>query len=178
MRRFLSSVSTLIPPFKLLASTLKPLERRPESGWRVSRQIVAGASRSESDLHPPVGRLRPGPPTSPSAAGGSFLQIGATTFAIDGTKILANASKHSAVSYGHAVKQIQLAEEQIAELLQKAENADSTPLQDGLTIPGEIKRREDRIAELREAKASEMQKSQGHCDQQPWDWFEVREWIY
>ena len=45
-----------------------------------------------------------------------------------------------------------LAEEQIAELLQKAENADSTPLQDGLTIPGEIKRRQDRIAKLREAK--------------------------
>jgi hypothetical protein len=35
-----------------------------------------------------------------------------------------------------------------------------------------------RIAELREAKASEMQKSQGHCDQQPWDRFGAREWIY
>jgi len=86
------------------------------------------------------------------AARARVLQVGDITVAIDGTKILANASKHSAVSYGHAVKQMLLAEEQIAELLQKAENADSTPLQDGLTIPGEIKRREDRIAKLREAK--------------------------
>lgn len=86
------------------------------------------------------------------AARAKVIQVGDITVAIDGTKILANASKHSAVSYGHALKQMQLAEEQIAELLQKAEDADSTPLQDGLTIPEEIKRREDRIAKLREAK--------------------------
>jgi transposase len=86
------------------------------------------------------------------AAHARVLQVGGITVAIDGTKILANASKHSAVSYGHAVKQMQIAEEQIAELLQKAEDADSTPLQDGLTIPDEIQRRQDRIARLREAK--------------------------
>ena len=85
------------------------------------------------------------------AARARVLQVGDITVAIDGTKILANASKHRAVSYGHAVKQMQLAAAQIAELLQKAEDADSTPLQDGLTIPGEIKRREDRIAKLQEA---------------------------
>jgi transposase len=86
------------------------------------------------------------------AARARVIQVGDITIAIDGTKILANASKHSAVSYGHAVKQMQLAEEQITQLLQKAEDADSTPLQDGLTIPEEIKRREDRLAKLREAK--------------------------
>lgn len=80
------------------------------------------------------------------------LQVGDITVAIDGTKILANASKHSAVSYGHAVEQMKLAGEQITQLLQKAEDADSTPLQDGLTIPEEIKRREDRIAKLSVAK--------------------------
>jgi transposase len=86
------------------------------------------------------------------AARARVLQVGDITVAIDGTKILANASKHSAVSYGHAMEQMQLATEQIAELLAKAENADSIPLQDGLTIPEEIKRREDRIAKLGEAK--------------------------
>jgi transposase len=86
------------------------------------------------------------------AARAKVLQVGDITVSIDGTKILANASKHSAVSYGHAVEQMKLAGEQITELLQKAEDADSTPLQDGLTIPEEIKRREDRIARLREAK--------------------------
>ena len=86
------------------------------------------------------------------AARARVLQVGNITVAIDGTKILASASKHSAVSYGHAVEQMHLAGEQIAELLAKAENADSTPLQDGLTIPEEIKRRQDRIAKLGEAK--------------------------
>jgi transposase len=86
------------------------------------------------------------------AARAKVLQVGDITVAIDGTKILANASKHSAISYGHALKQIQLAEDQITQLLQKAEDADSTPLQDGLTIPEEIKRRQDRLAKLREAK--------------------------
>ena len=80
------------------------------------------------------------------AARARVLQVGNLTVAIDGTKILANASKHSAVSHGHAVEQMQLASEQITELLAKAESAESTPLQDGLTIPEEIKRREDRIA--------------------------------
>jgi len=86
------------------------------------------------------------------AARAKVLQVGDITVSIDGTKILANASKHSAVSYGHAAEQMKLAGEQIAQLLQKAEDADSTPLQDGLTIPEEIKRREDRIARLSEAK--------------------------
>lgn len=86
------------------------------------------------------------------AARAKVLQVGDITVSIDGTKILANASKHSAVSYGHALEQMKLAGEQITELLQKAEEADSTPLQDGLTIPEEIKRREDRIARLGEAK--------------------------
>ena len=86
------------------------------------------------------------------AARTHVLQVGDITVAIDGTKILANASKHSAVSYGHAVEQMQLANEQITQLLAKAEDADSTPLQDGLTVPEEIKRREDRIAKLGQAK--------------------------
>ena len=80
------------------------------------------------------------------------LKVGDITVAIDGTKILANASKHSAVSHGHAVEQMELAGEEIAQLLEKAEDADSTPLQDGLTIPEEIQRRQDRIAKLAQAK--------------------------
>ena len=56
------------------------------------------------------------------------LQVGDITVAIDGTKILSNASKHSAVSYGHAVNQMMLAEEQIAELLQKGRERRQHPL--------------------------------------------------
>jgi transposase len=62
------------------------------------------------------------------AAHARVLQVGDITVAIDGNKILASASKHSAVSCGHAVKQMQHGEEKIAKLLDKAEDADSTPL--------------------------------------------------
>lgn len=86
------------------------------------------------------------------AANAQVLKVGDITVAIDGTKILAKASKHSAMSYGHLEKQMDLAEEQIAQLMAKAEDADSTPLEDGLTIPDEIKRREDRLAKLKAAK--------------------------
>ena len=79
------------------------------------------------------------------------LKVGDITVAIDGTKILASASKHGAVSHGHALEQMKLLEDQIAELLAKAEDADSAPLQDGLSIPAEIARREERIGKLKQA---------------------------
>ena len=43
-------------------------------------------------------------------------------------------------------------ETEVTQLLAKAETADSTPLQDGLTIQGEIVRRENRIAQLKTAR--------------------------
>lgn len=88
------------------------------------------------------------------------LRVGDVTLAVDGTKILANASKHSAVSHGHAVGQMQLLEEQIAELIQKADAADSTPLEEGLTVPREVARRKDRIEKLRQATAQIQARAQ------------------
>lgn len=85
------------------------------------------------------------------AARTKVLKVGQVTLAIDGTKILANASKHSAVSHGHATEQMNLLSEEIAQLLAKAEAADSTPLQDGLSIPEEVRRRQERIGKLKEA---------------------------
>ena len=88
------------------------------------------------------------------------LRVGDVTLAIDGTKILANASKHSAVSHGHAVAQMQLLEEQISQLLEKAEQADSAPLEDGLSVPAEVARREDRLEKLRLATAQIQARAQ------------------
>lgn len=82
-----------------------------------------------------------------------LLQFGQLTLAADGTKVLANASKHSAVSYQRAGEQIELLHQEVAQLLAKAEQADRTPLQDGLTIPAEIARRRDRIEKLQAARA-------------------------
>lgn len=101
------------------------------------------------------------------AARAGVLQVGEVTLAADGTKILACASKHSAVSHGRALVQMQLLEEEVAELLAKAEAADSTPLQDGLTVPGEIRRRTDRIAKLKEAmRVMEERAAARHAEEQ------------
>lgn len=80
------------------------------------------------------------------------LKVGQITVAIDGTKILANASKHAAVSHGHAEQTLRTLDLEIAALLAKAEHADATPLQDGLTIPAEVQRRQERRAQLQRAK--------------------------
>lgn len=87
------------------------------------------------------------------AASCGVLKVGAVTVAIDGTKVLANASKHASVSHGHAEQKLRELDLEIAELLAKAEQADSTPLQDGLTIPEEVQRRQERKAKLAKAKA-------------------------
>ena len=81
------------------------------------------------------------------------LQFGQLTVAADGTKVLANASKHSAVSYERAGEMIAQLELEVRQLLAKAEQADATPLQDGLTIPDEITRRQERKAALAQARA-------------------------
>lgn len=72
--------------------------------------------------------------------------------AVDGTKIMANASKHAAVSYKRSEEMIKQLELEIEQLTRKAEDADSVPLDTGLVIPEEIKRREDRKAKLQEAR--------------------------
>jgi transposase len=82
-----------------------------------------------------------------------ILQVGQITVSVDGTKILANASKHAAVSYERAGKAIEQLELEVRELVAKAEAADSAPLQDGLTIPAEIERRQERRAQLAKARA-------------------------
>ena len=74
------------------------------------------------------------------------------TVSIDGTKIKANASKHSAVSYKHAGQQIELLRKEVEQLTAKAEQADNVPLDDGLSIPKEIARRENRIKSLEHAR--------------------------
>jgi len=80
------------------------------------------------------------------------LKLGQLTVAADGTKVLANASKHSAVSYQRAGEMIQQLELEVNQLLAKAEQADATPLQDGLSIPEEITRRQERKAALAQAR--------------------------
>ena len=80
-----------------------------------------------------------------------LLRLG--TVALDGTKIRANASRHSALSHEHAGGlEAQLSAE-VAELMAKAEAADRADDPDGMSIPDELARREDRLRSLAEARA-------------------------
>src|ERR671917_226727 len=79
------------------------------------------------------------------------LQLG--TVALDGTKIHANASRHGALSYGHAGKIEAQLRAEVAALMAKAEAADQADGPDGMSIPDELVRREDRLRRLAEARA-------------------------
>lgn len=81
-----------------------------------------------------------------------MLKLG--TVALDGTKIHANASRHSAVSYEHASKIEAQLKAEVAELLAQAEAADSADVPDGMSIPDELALREERLARLAAAKAA------------------------
>ena len=75
------------------------------------------------------------------------------TVALDGTKIHANASRHSALSYEHAGKIEAQLQAEVAELMARAEAADQADLPDGISIPDELARREQRLAEIARARA-------------------------
>lgn len=80
-----------------------------------------------------------------------LLKLG--TVSLDGTKLHANASRHSALSHGHIVKLETQLKAEVQELLALAEQADQTDIPDGVSLPEEIKRREDRLAVMEQAKA-------------------------
>jgi len=75
------------------------------------------------------------------------------TVSLDGTKIHANASRHSALSYGHAEKIEAQLKAEVQEMLALAEAADRSSVPEGVDLPEEIKRREDRLAAIAAAKA-------------------------
>lgn len=80
-----------------------------------------------------------------------MLKLG--TVALDGTKVHANASRHSALSYGHAKKIEKQLKREVKQLLRLAERADAKDIPDGMSIPEELERRELRLAAIAEAKA-------------------------
>jgi transposase len=73
--------------------------------------------------------------------------------ALDGTKLKANASKHKALSHGHIEKLEAQLREEVQALLQRAAEADRADEPDGLDLPGELARRENRLRALGAAKA-------------------------
>ncbi len=79
------------------------------------------------------------------------LQLG--RISLDGTKIHADASRHTAVSAKRLGEIEQQLQAEVAELFALGEQADQGTLPDGLVVGDEIARRETRLARLAEAKA-------------------------
>lgn len=80
-----------------------------------------------------------------------FLNLG--KISLDGSKVQANASKHSALSWGHAIELEQQLNQEVARLMAMAEEADTTEVPDGMDIPSELAQREQRLKAIAEAKA-------------------------
>ena len=79
-----------------------------------------------------------------------FLKLGRVS--LDGTKVKANASKHSALSWGHLQKLEARLREEVDELMQLAEEADGREETEGMDIPAELARREARLKAIDQAK--------------------------
>jgi transposase len=81
------------------------------------------------------------------------------TIALDGTKIKANASRHKAMSYDRMKEEEKRLAEEIARLLAEAEATDAAEDEThgrdrrGDELPDELKRRTDRLAKIKAAKA-------------------------
>jgi transposase len=104
------------------------------------------------------------------ALGGLFLQalhlcqkagmVRLGRVALDGTKLRANASRHKAMSYGRMGKRESELAAEVAAMLAEAEAVDQAEDEkfgpDGRDddLPAELKRREDRLRKIREAKAA------------------------
>ena len=79
-----------------------------------------------------------------------LVKIG--NISVDGSKFKANASKHSAMSYGHIVKLEKHLEKEIQQLLKLSQKVDIEEEQLELDIPKEMELRENRLSKISQAK--------------------------
>jgi transposase len=92
-----------------------------------------------------------------------MLKLGKVS--VDGTKIKANASKHRALSWGHMQKIEKQLQQEVKQLVALAESEDRKNLPDGLDVPKEIARRQDRLTALESAKRKIEERSQERDEQ-------------
>lgn len=144
----------------------KPSSRRIERATYedVAFRVLAG------DRHPDHDSIAAFRKTHLEALGGLFTQVlrlcqkaGLVKLghvAIDGTKLKANASKHKAMSYERMSEAEKKLEAEVQSLLEEAERVDAE--EDARfgkgkrcdELPKELRRREDRLRKIREAKAA------------------------
>ena len=80
-----------------------------------------------------------------------MLELG--TVALDGTRVHADASRHSALSYGYACKFEAQLKAEVEALMALAEAADVADVPDGMSVPEGLARRAVRLQRIAEAKA-------------------------
>ena len=80
-----------------------------------------------------------------------FLKLG--TVSLDGSKMKEGASKHKALSWGHAQKLEAQLQQEVAELLEMAETTDREEEKAQIEIPAELERRQERLKAIGAAKA-------------------------
>ena len=83
------------------------------------------------------------------------IQLG--KISLDGTKVKGNASKHKAMSYGRMIEKQQQLKGEVKQLLEQAEAADEAEDREygdkrGDELPEQLRRRETRLARIKEAK--------------------------
>ena len=94
-----------------------------------------------------------------------LLKLGSVS--LDGSKVKANASRHKALSYEHACKLETQLKAEVAELLKQAEAADKADIPDGMSIPAELERREQRLSAIAAAKTEiERRAAERHTREQ------------
>lgn len=79
---------------------------------------------------------------------------------LDGTKVKANASKHRALSWGHACKIEKQLQAEVAELMRLAQEADAADIPAEMDIPEELTRRQDRLTAIADAKEKIKQRAE------------------
>lgn len=87
-----------------------------------------------------------------------MLKLG--KIAVDGSKVKANASRHSALSWGHIKKIEAQLQQEVKQLMALAESEDRKQVPDGMDVPQEIARRQERLAALDEAKRKLEERAQ------------------
>ena len=90
--------------------------------------------------------------------------------ALDGSKIRANASKHSALSYGYIKKLEEQLQGEVKKLMALAKAANNEKIPEGMNLPEEIARREVRIKAIAEARVKIEARAKERFEQEQADY--------
>lgn len=140
-------------PFRVLAAGNEPDFRTISDFRKIHRKALQGLFEQVLEMALTAGAVRVG------------------RVALDGSKIRANASKHKAMSYGRMKERERQLRGEVRELLRKADEVDAREDAEygrdrrGDELPEELRRRETRLAKIREAKRALEKKARAQAEE-------------